>query len=64
LDALTIRSCLSEVLLGRCFDNESHDKHCNCDGATEVGNVRVESVHEVSVSPKSLLFFLWPMAKA
>ena len=51
-------------LSGRCFDDESHDKDCNRDGATEVGNVRVESFHAASAGYRSLLFFLWPMAKA
>ena len=51
-------------LLGRCFDDESHDKGCNRDGATEVSNIRVESFHAASAGYRSLLFFLWPMAKA
>ena len=50
-------------LSGSCFDDESHDKDCNRDGATEVGNVRVESLHAASAGCRSLLFFLWPMAK-
>jgi len=49
---------------GSCFDYESHDKDCNRDGATEVGNVRVESFHAASAGYRSLLFFLWAMAKA
>ena len=52
------------ALLSRCFDNESHDKDCNRDGAAEVGNVRVESFHAASVVCMSLLFFLSPVAKA
>ena len=52
------------ALLSRCFDNESHDKDCNRDGAAEVGNVRVESFHAGSVGRTSLQVFLWPMAKA
>ncbi|QNI64266.1 hypothetical protein SynA1544_01328 [Synechococcus sp. A15-44] len=52
------------TLLGRRFENEGHDKDCNRDGATEVSNVRVESFHAASASRMSLLFFLWPMAKA
>ena len=51
-------------LLGRCFDDESHDKDCNRDGSTEVSNIRVESFHAASAGCRSLLFFLWPMAKA
>ena len=51
-------------LSGRCFDDESHDKDCNRDGATEVSNVRVESFHAACAGSMSLLFFLWPMAKA
>ena len=51
-------------LLGRRFENESHDKDCNREGATEVSNVRVESFHAASASRMSLLLFLWPMAKA
>jgi len=51
-------------LSGSCFDDESHDKDCNRDGATEVGNVRVESFHAASAGYRSLLFFLWAMAKA
>ncbi len=54
----------SNALLGRCFDNESHDKDCNRDGATEVRNVRMKSFHAVSVGGTSLLFFFWPVAKA
>ena len=61
---LTIAPRGSEGHLGRCFDNESHDKDCNRDGATEVRNVRVESVHAIVGGPMSLLVFLWPMAKA
>ena len=52
------------ALLGRCFENESHDKDCNRYGAAEVGNVRVESFHAGSVGQTSLQVFLWPMAKA
>ena len=44
-------------LSGSCFDDESHDKDCNRDGATEVGNVRVESFHAASAGYRSLLFF-------
>ena len=62
---LAYRSHPPEVtLLRRRFENESHDKDCNRDGATEVSNVRVESFHAASASGMSLLFFLWPMAKA
>ena len=50
--------------LGRCFDDESHNKHCNRNGSTEVSNVRVESFHAASVVCMSLLFFLSPVAKA
>ena len=50
--------------LMRLLDDESHDEDCNGDGATEVGNVRVESFHAASAGYRSLLFFLWPMAKA
>jgi hypothetical protein len=57
-------ACLSAGVLSRCFDDESHDEDCNGDGATEVGNVRVKSFHAASVGRMSLLFFLWPMAKA
>ena len=64
LVGLTIALSGSNALLGRCFDNESHDKDCNRDRATEVGNVRVESFHAVFVGRMSLLVFLWPMAKA
>ena len=49
---------LPEVkLLGRCLNNEGHDKDCNRDGATEVSNVRVESFHAASACCRSLLFF-------
>ena len=46
-----------EALLGRCFDDESHDKDCNCNGATEISHVGVKSFHEASVSHSILLFF-------
>ena len=55
---------MSQALLCGCFDDESHDEDCNDDGATEIGNVRVKSFHAASVGRMSLLFFLWPMAKA
>ncbi|QNJ03093.1 hypothetical protein SynPROSU1_01492 [Synechococcus sp. PROS-U-1] len=55
---------MSQALLCGCFDDESHDEDCNGDGATEIGNVRVKSFHAASVGRMSLLFFLWPMAKA
>ena len=51
-------------LSGRCFDDESHDKDCNRDGATEVSNIRMESFHAAYAVLMSLLVFLWPMAKA
>ena len=51
-------------LSGRCFEDESHDKDCNRDSATEVSDVRVETFHAASAGCRSLLFFLWPMAKA
>ena len=44
-------------LSGRCFEDESHDKDCNRDSATEVSNVRVESFHAASEGRISLLFF-------
>ena len=47
----------SNALLGRCFDNESHDKDCNRDSATEVSNVRLESFHAVSEGRMSLMLF-------
>ena len=47
----------SNALLCRCFNNESHDKDCNRDGATEVGDVRMKSFHAVSVGRMSLLVF-------
>ena len=50
--------------LGRCFDDESHNKDCNRNGSTEVSNVRVESFHAASGVCMSLLFFLSPVAKA
>ena len=43
-------------LSGRCFDDESHDKDCNRDGATEVSNIGVESFHPASEGCRSLLF--------
>ena len=49
---------------GRCFNDESHDEDCNRDSATEVSNVRVESFHAAFEGRMSLMFFLWPMAKA
>ena len=55
---------MSQALLCSCFDDESHDEDSNGDGATEIGNVRVKSFHAASVGRMSLLFFLWPMAKA
>ena len=54
----------SNAPLGRCFNNESHDKNRNRDGATEVCNVRMKSFHAVSVGRMSLQVFFWPEAKA
>ena len=54
----------SNASLSRCLNNKSHYKDCNRDSATEVSNVRVESFHSASAGRMSLLFFLWPMAKA
>jgi len=48
---------MSKDVLGRCFNNEGHNKHRNRDGATEVGNVCVESFHAVFLDLLSLLFF-------
>ena len=68
--SLQILGCLNDCakrhhpLLGRCLNNKSHDKDCNRDSATEVGNVRVESFHSAIADSVSLLFFLWAMAKA
>ena len=52
------------LLLGRCFNDESHKKNRNRNGSAEVSNVRVESFHAASVVCMSLLFFLSPVAKA